>query len=75
MQSLSQFKQDKRVDVRLAQLLHDSQILYERGLQICEHALLIELVVVPFAVFDHQQSARFDFVTQDSVCVARGGSV
>ncbi|GAB3041586.1 hypothetical protein [Spirosoma pulveris] len=26
------FEQDKRIDVRLGQLLHDSQILYERGL-------------------------------------------
>lgn len=32
MQCLRQFEQNKRVDVRLAQLLHDSQILYERGL-------------------------------------------
>jgi hypothetical protein len=32
MQSLRQFEQDKRVDVRIAQLLQDSQILYERGL-------------------------------------------
>ena len=32
MQSLRQFEQDKRIDVRIGQLLHDSQILYERGL-------------------------------------------
>ncbi|MFD2570484.1 hypothetical protein ACFSUS_07555 [Spirosoma soli] len=32
MQSLRQFEQDKRIDVRISQLLHDSQILYERGL-------------------------------------------
>lgn len=32
MQSLRQFEQQKRVDVRIGQLLHDSQILYERGL-------------------------------------------
>lgn len=32
MQSLRQFGQDRRVDVRIGQLLHDSQILYERGL-------------------------------------------
>ena len=32
MQSLRQFEQQKRVDVRLGQLLHDSQILFERGL-------------------------------------------
>ena len=32
MQSLRQFEDDKRIDVRLGQLLHDSQILYERGL-------------------------------------------
>jgi hypothetical protein len=32
MQSLRLFEQDKRIDVRIGQLLHDSQILYERGL-------------------------------------------
>jgi|GEM_PF-1257972 len=32
MQSLRQFEGDKRVEVRIGQLLHDSQILYERGL-------------------------------------------
>ncbi len=32
MQSLRQFEGNKRVDVQLGQLLHDSQILYERGL-------------------------------------------
>lgn len=32
MQCLRQFEQGKRVDVRISQLLHDSQILYERGL-------------------------------------------
>lgn len=32
MQSLRQFEQNKRIDVRIGQLLHDSQILYERGL-------------------------------------------
>ncbi|MEZ0607763.1 hypothetical protein ACAW74_04560 [Fibrella sp. WM1] len=32
MQSLRQFEQEKRIDVRIGQLLHDSQILYERGL-------------------------------------------
>lgn len=32
MQNLRQFEQDKRIDVRISQLLHDSQILYERGL-------------------------------------------
>lgn len=32
MQSLRQFEQGKRIDVRISQLLHDSQILYERGL-------------------------------------------
>lgn len=32
MQSLRQFEQDKRIDVRISQLIHDSQLLYERGL-------------------------------------------
>ncbi|MBC8151292.1 MAG: hypothetical protein H7Z72_00105, partial [Bacteroidetes bacterium] len=32
MQSLRQFEGEKRVDTRIGQLLHDSQILYERGL-------------------------------------------
>lgn len=32
MQSLRQFEQDRRIDVRISQLLHDSQILYERGM-------------------------------------------
>ncbi|WP_375444767.1 hypothetical protein [uncultured Fibrella sp.] len=32
MQRLRQFEQDKRIDVRIGQLLHDSQILHERGL-------------------------------------------
>lgn len=32
MQRLRQFEQGKRIDVRIGQLLHDSQILYERGL-------------------------------------------
>ena len=32
MQCLRQYEQEKRVDVRIGQLLHDSQILYERGL-------------------------------------------
>ena len=32
MQSLRQFEQKQRVEVRIGQLLHDSQILYERGL-------------------------------------------
>ena len=32
MQSLRQLEQHKRVDVHIGQLLHDSQILYERGL-------------------------------------------
>ena len=32
MQSLRQFEQDKHIDVRIAQLLHDSHILNERGL-------------------------------------------
>jgi hypothetical protein len=32
MQSIRQFEQGKRVDVRIAQLLQDSQILFERGL-------------------------------------------
>ena len=32
MQRLRQFEQDQRVEVRIGQLLHDSQILYERGL-------------------------------------------
>lgn len=32
MQCLRQFEGEKRVDVRLGQLLHDSQILHERGL-------------------------------------------
>ena len=32
MRCLRQFEQDKRIDVKISQLLHDSQILYERGL-------------------------------------------
>lgn len=32
MQSLRQFEGGKRIDVQIGQLLHDSQILYERGL-------------------------------------------
>ena len=32
MQSLRQFEGDKRIDVSIAQLLHDSHILHERGL-------------------------------------------
>ncbi|WP_236648864.1 hypothetical protein [Spirosoma sp. 209] len=32
MQRLRQFEQNQRVEVRIGQLLHDSQILYERGL-------------------------------------------
>lgn len=32
MQSLRQFEGDKRIEVRISQLLHESQILYDRGL-------------------------------------------
>lgn len=32
MQSLRQFEQSKRIDVQISQLLHEAQILYERGL-------------------------------------------
>ncbi len=40
MQCLRQFEQDKRIDVRISQLLHDSQILYERGLVQFSHEQL-----------------------------------
>jgi hypothetical protein len=42
MQSLRQFEQHKRVDVRIGQLLHDSQILYERGLMQFSQSQLVK---------------------------------
>ncbi|MBO0938326.1 hypothetical protein J2I47_17375 [Fibrella sp. HMF5335] len=43
MQALRQFEQDKRIDVRLGQLLHDSQLLHDRGLVQASQAVLTKV--------------------------------
>lgn len=82
MQCLRQFEQEKRIDVRISQLLHDSQILYERGLihfsqeQLTKARHLAEqhergLYVVMAARHQAEQWLRWQFDGIDELTLAR----
>ena len=82
MRALRQFEQDKRIDVRISQWLHDSQILYDRGLvqagqDVLERAMALAeqhergLYAILVARQQIEQSLRLQFDGMDEGTLAR----